>query len=169
MMKRTTSYWSVAVLCGVGLVAGCDRADDDATLGEKIDSAEAELSRETADARQSATRAMEAAGEKIASGVDHTLDSIDAKTGDMQARAALEGEKLGDKLSDSSITVKVKSVLVADPELSALRIDVDTHDGVVTLRGAAGTPAAVNRATTLIRSIDGVLEVDNRLAVVPAG
>jgi hyperosmotically inducible protein len=169
MMKRTSSYWPVVVLCGVGLVAGCDRAEDDATLGEKIDSAGARISRETADARQSATRAMESAGEKIESGVDHTLDSIDAKTENLQARAALEGEKLGEKLGDSSITVKAKSVLVADPELSALRIDVDTRDGVVTLRGAAGTAAAVNRATTLIRSIDGVLEVDNRLSVIPAG
>lgn len=72
-----------------------------------------------------------------------------------------------DKAKDATITAAVNGALVADASLSALRIDVDTHDGRVVLSGDAPDAAARERAAQLARGIDGVVGVDNRLTVNP--
>ena len=73
--------------------------------------------------------------------------------------------KPGDQTADPSITVSVKSALAADPNLSAIKIDVDTKDGVVTLKGPAPDQAAVTRATELAGKSKGVKSVNNQLRV----
>jgi hyperosmotically inducible protein len=47
-------------------------------------------------------------------------------------------------------------------------IDVDTRNGVVTLNGAVGTPAARDMAMNLARETDGVTQVVNNLKVDPS-
>jgi osmotically-inducible protein OsmY len=59
----------------------------------------------------------------------------------------------------------VKTDILKDPDLSVLKIDVDTKDGVVTLNGLANTEAAKNRAQTLASGVKGVKEVRNFLTV----
>src|SRR5918996_1360359 len=50
--------------------------------------------------------------------------------------AATAGERsTGQVIDDALITTKVKASFAADPQVSALAIDVDTADGVVTLTG----------------------------------
>ena len=48
------------------------------------------------------------------------------------------------------------------------RIDVDTKNGVVTLNGAVGTPAARDMAMNLARETDGVTRVVNNLKMNPS-
>lgn len=72
-----------------------------------------------------------------------------------------------DKTKDVTITTKVNAELARDPALSALSIDVDTVDGRVSLRGKAPDAAALERATTLARGVEGVVSVDNQLVVEP--
>jgi len=55
--------------------------------------------------------------------------------------------------------------LAKDPGLSALRIDVDTRGGEVTLSGSAPDLAAKDRASQLAWGIKGVTRVDNRLEI----
>ena len=55
--------------------------------------------------------------------------------------------------------------LVGEPGLKALKIDVDTANGVVTLTGAVDTPQSLDRATQVAQAVDGVTSVDNRLNV----
>lgn len=69
------------------------------------------------------------------------------------------------RLDDAAITSAVKTSLAADPALSALRIDVDTHQGVVTLTGPAPDEKARERAAVLAAAPEGVKSVDNRLEV----
>lgn len=69
------------------------------------------------------------------------------------------------KVADPAITASVKSALAADTSLSALKIDVDTKDGVVTLKGPAPNEAARTRATEIATGAKGVSRVDNQLAV----
>lgn len=67
--------------------------------------------------------------------------------------------------SDASITAAVKASLATDPALSAIAIDVDTQDGIVSLKGPAPDPVARERASVLARAPDGVRGVDNQLRV----
>jgi hyperosmotically inducible protein len=71
--------------------------------------------------------------------------------------------------SDAVITSKVKSKLAADPQTSALEIDVDTLDGEVTLRGQVDTDAEREDAERLARDTDGVRAVDNQLEIGHVG
>jgi hyperosmotically inducible protein len=69
------------------------------------------------------------------------------------------------RIDDAVITASVKAGIVKDPDLSVLKIDVDTRDGVVTLNGLAGNEPAKARAEKLAQSVKGVREVRNHLAV----
>jgi hyperosmotically inducible protein len=75
--------------------------------------------------------------------------------------------KAGDAVSDSAVTGKVKTALLADDDVKGLKIDVDTKDGVVTLNGTADTSAHSQKATTIARGIEGVKSVENKLTVKP--
>jgi len=75
--------------------------------------------------------------------------------------------KAGDAVGDAAITGKVKTALIADPDVKALRIDVDTKDNVVTLNGTADTQAHADKAVTVAKGVDGVKSVENRLTVKP--
>ena len=67
--------------------------------------------------------------------------------------------------ADGSITAAIKTKLIADPEVKGLQIDVDTHNGVVTLTGRADTQAQKAEAEKLARGTDGVLSVINEIRV----
>jgi len=69
--------------------------------------------------------------------------------------------------SDAGITTAVKSKLAADDTVKAYRIDVDTKDKVVTLRGDVDTPVARDRAVELARATNGVRDVVDVLNLAP--
>jgi hyperosmotically inducible protein len=77
--------------------------------------------------------------------------------------------KAGEAAVDSAITVKVKTALLADPDIKSLKIDVDTNDGVVTLNGTVPNANNATRAATVAKGIDGVKSVQNRLTVKAPG
>ncbi len=95
--------------------------------------------------------------------------SVSATPAASNAMAATESamSKAGDAVGDAAITAKVKSALIADPDVKALQIDVDTKDGAVTLTGNADKNANVDRATTVARGVNGVKSVDSKLIVKP--
>lgn len=68
-------------------------------------------------------------------------------------------------LDDAGITAKVKTRLGADEAVSALDINVDTKDGVVTLTGNVADQAAKDKAEELARATEGVSQVVNNLTV----
>ena len=68
--------------------------------------------------------------------------------------------------SDPGITTAVKSKLAADDTVKAYRIDVDTKDRVVTLKGEVDTAVAKARAVELARSVKGVRDVVDQTAIV---
>ncbi|MBK9134611.1 MAG: BON domain-containing protein [Betaproteobacteria bacterium] len=71
--------------------------------------------------------------------------------------------------SDATITAAVNAKLATDSELSAMRINVDTNEGKVVLKGDAPTPSASERAVRLAQGVDGVKSVDNQLQVRAGG
>jgi len=70
-------------------------------------------------------------------------------------------------ISDAAITAKVKSKLLADPDVSGLRIDVDTRERIVTLTGSVGSAAEKARAIELAGKTDNVIRVEDRLTLRP--
>lgn len=69
-------------------------------------------------------------------------------------------EETGKEMSDTWITTKVKSALLADEDVSGLEIDVETHAGVVTLRGIVKQQSEIDEARRIAQNIDGVKRVD---------
>ncbi len=65
------------------------------------------------------------------------------------------------------IVAVINGKLVADPQLSALRINVEADDGVVTLRGTVKSPELISRATLLALDTEGVHQVVALLSVDP--
>ncbi|MBE7369478.1 BON domain-containing protein [Ramlibacter pallidus] len=66
---------------------------------------------------------------------------------------------------DVLIAEQVKAALASNPDFGALKIDVHSEDGEVTLRGRAPDPAAKERATDIARSVREVKGVDNQLTL----
>jgi hyperosmotically inducible periplasmic protein len=148
--------WSfLLVAVATLIVTGCDR-NDNRTAGEKVDSAIAKTERA---ADEAAAKTGEAAKEARAK-----VESSDA--GSRIANTAKDaGSALANAADDASITTAVTAGLAKDPDLSAIRIDVDTDAGKVTLRGPAPTPAAKDRAEQIAKGVKGVGSVDNQLEV----
>jgi hypothetical protein len=76
---------------------------------------------------------------------------------------------LGDVLDDTIITGKIKASLAADPQVSALAIDVDTANGVVSLTGVVSSEQERQRAIQLAQGIEGVQRVEARNLRLRAG
>jgi hyperosmotically inducible protein len=68
-------------------------------------------------------------------------------------------------VGDAAITSAVKAKLLADSDVSGLKIDVDTSAGVVTLDGTVGTKAEKTKAVAIARETDGVTQVVDKLRV----
>ena len=66
---------------------------------------------------------------------------------------------------DGKITSAVKSKLVASREVKALDVNVDTYEGVVSLRGTVHTAAQRAAAERVARTARGVKSVRNELRV----
>lgn len=75
------------------------------------------------------------------------------------------GQTAGEVVDDSVITAKVKSAFVADKEVSALNIGVETNKGVVQLTGNAANSAEARKAAELARNVTGVKAVKNDILV----
>ena len=69
--------------------------------------------------------------------------------------------------TDPAVTTAVKAKFVADDSVRALKIDVDTRDGVVTLTGEVRSQAEKDQALKLARETDGVKSVVDRLTLMP--
>ena len=137
---RVASILAVSALA-LGLSA-CGKTEDP-TVGQRLDSAVEKIEQAATDTRNQAESAMQSAENKIEQGAN-------------TAKAAMD---------DAAITAQVSASLAKDPDLSALKIDVDTVDGKVTLNGPAPTTVARDRAETLAKAVAGVTSVNNQLVV----
>ena len=79
---------------------------------------------------------------------------------DQQATMPAQGAS-DQPMGDAWITTKVKSDLLATPDVSGLAIDVDTKNGVVMLKGSVESKAQVDKAVAVAKKIDGVKKVDS--------
>jgi osmotically-inducible protein OsmY len=76
-----------------------------------------------------------------------------------------ESRTAGGAINDAAITASVKLALAFKPGVAATDINVDTDDGVVTLKGEVGTEAERQLAVEVAEDVDSVTEVVNELTV----
>ena len=70
------------------------------------------------------------------------------------------------KVSNAGLTGKVKSALAADVGLKTLAgVNVDSDNGVVTLKGHVDSNDTKRRAEAVAKKVDGVSSVKNQLAI----
>lgn len=105
--------------------------------------------------------------EQVALGVDG-ITAVDNKLIIDVKKAAEKGTpstgNIGPAISDAAITAKVKSKLLANSEVSGLKVNVDTKDKVVTLKGEVENDAKRDLVYYITRNTDGVQAVNNKLA-----
>lgn len=133
-----------------GLMAAVALALGLAACGERVDTA--------------GSPSQPTVGQRVDSAVERTEQAVEH----MRDEAGRVAQQVENKVDDATITASVSASLAKDPDLSAVKIDVDTKSGVVTLTGPAPTAAAKERATTLAHAVTGVAGVNNHLQV-PAG
>jgi hyperosmotically inducible protein len=116
----------------------------------------------------------EEAGKKVDESVERTQERLEEGTEQRQESIEERDEATGQKsgsveeyLDDSAITAKIKAEMVADPLLSAAKIDVITDKGVVKLSGVLNSQQSADRALEIVRSVKGVKSVESNLVVSP--
>ncbi|HXN16336.1 MAG TPA: BON domain-containing protein [Usitatibacter sp.] len=177
-MKMTALHAALlAALTSFALVS-CDRESaTDRTVGQKLDSAITRTQQKLAEAGENTQEALAQAAEKTQQKLSEAGDKLAQRTdkavgavADQVALSANQGvAESGKVLSDTAITASIKTDYLKDPDLSVLKIDVDTRSGVVTLNGLAETDEARARAERIASAIKGVKEVRNYLVVKRVG
>ena len=118
-----------------------------------------------------AVMALSACNRNDGTTVGQKVDSAIARTEQGAANASRSAKEAtanaAQSVNDATITAAVNADLAKDSELSALRINVDTRDGRVTLNGTAPNADAKQRAERLALAEKGVVGVDNKLAIKP--
>jgi hyperosmotically inducible protein len=90
-----------------------------------------------------------------------------ARTGQVVRRKAQEaGQAISDATADARITGAIKGKLLANKDLSAMSISVNTTGGVVTMSGSVNSPEEISKAMVLAMDTDGVREVISTMQVV---
>ena len=72
---------------------------------------------------------------------------------------------VGAALDDAGITTAVKAELIKAPNISSLKIEVDTKAGAVTLTGEVPSEAVKTQAGDIAKAAKGVTSVNNNLTV----
>lgn len=125
---------------------------------------------------QSATDQVQSAAKSAGDAIQDKLKVLDlrpqdvkdelARTGQVVRRKAKEaGQAIADATADARVTGAIKAKLLANRDLSALSISVNTTGGVVTLSGTVPSTDAISKAMLVAMETDGVKEVISTLQV----
>ncbi|MEE4138800.1 BON domain-containing protein [Pseudomonas syringae] len=101
------------------------------------------------------------------------IKGIDKVDNQLETDAALVSEpgtkaNMAQRFEDATLVATVKSKLLWSSVTEALNIDVDSKDGVVTLKGRAQSPEAKELAGSLASNTDGVVSVNNLISLSAA-
>ena len=84
---------------------------------------------------------------------------------DQSPTASSTSTTVGTQIDDTVVTTKVKSALLADPDIKSFDLKVETRKGAVQLSGFVDNQAQVDRALTATRAVAGVKSVENNIAL----
>jgi hyperosmotically inducible protein len=177
---KLRSAWSIAILvAGLGLVTSCAMTDTGITTNVKakflandvVKSSQIDVATKNGvvtltgnvDSEEAKKKALELA--RATTGVKNVVDMISAREASGSGDAPEPARTVGEAVTDSGITISVKSRLLDDPQVKGLRIDVDTRDGVVFLTGSVGSDVEKQKAIQLAKDTKGVRDVQSNLTL----
>jgi hyperosmotically inducible protein len=89
------------------------------------------------------------------------------KTADTNPSAAAPSS-LGNEIDDTVITTRVKSALMADPQVNSYDFKVETRKGDVLLSGFVDNQTQLDQALRITTAIEGVKSIQNNVALKEA-
>jgi hyperosmotically inducible periplasmic protein len=147
-------------------VSGVTRVNNQIEVDPKIDQSKIDAAGEKT--KTGVTKAVDAtvnAAKKTKGAVQKGVGKSEQGVGKAADKTSDAAGKVGDKMSDTSVTTRVKAGFSGEKLLQDTAIDVETTDHVVTLRGTVASNAAKARAEEIARSTDGVARVVNQIVV----
>ena len=157
MTTFTTPRYALGIIAAATsliFLSGCEKKDDGQTVGQKLDSAVSKAEQAGREAKKSTEETLNKAGNSAKNAVQKA-----------EVSGSNTVQVMTTSVEDIAITARVSAGLAKDADLSAIKIDVDTKNGVVLLSGPAPSAAARDKATIIARSTKGVNSVDNKLVV----
>jgi len=179
---------SVALACAVALgMGGCDSPGEarapgaGTTVGTEIDDSVITARVKSAllsdpDVKSFQIKVETRKGQVQLSGFVDTpalIDSAIARTRKVEGVKGIENAMTlktgkataGNTVDDGVVTAKVRSALLADPDVKSFDIAVATRKGEVQLSGYVDNQAQINRAIHVARTVEGVQTVGNEMSV----
>ena len=178
-MKVRSALSLAALVAGLCLVTSCALTDTGITTNVKakfladdvVKSSQLEVATKNGivtltgnvDSEEAKKKALEIA--RSTAGVKNVVDMISAREASGNGNAPEPARTVGEAVTDTGITISVKSRLLDDPQVKGLRIDVDTRDGVVFLTGSVGSDVEKAKAIQLAKDTKGVRDVQSNLTL----
>ena len=113
------------------------------------------------------------ANDRVGQNLEPGKERVDQTAGSMEQRLDRAGNDIREKaaeagkaIDDATLTAKVKSALVSEPNLRAATINVDIMAGVVTLKGTTDSQENRQKAAQVASTVEGVRDVKNELVVI---
>lgn len=154
MKKATQRIVQILAVSALAFgLAACNKPGEQ-TAGQKLDGAIANTEKAADNAAANASVAA-----------SNAADAAKNAAADVKDAAKDAGNAVAAAADEATITAAVNAALIKDTELSALKINVDTKSGVVTLSGDAPNASAKDRATDIAKAVQGVTSVNNNLMV----
>jgi len=83
----------------------------------------------------------------------------------VRSKSSTVGAKAGATFDNAKVVTVINAKLVGDSKLSAIKINVDADQGIVTLKGTVKSPDLIGRAIALALDTDDVVQVVSLLTV----
>ena len=163
------SRWVIltALLCAIGAGSACTPANEDQTTktADAVDRAADDTKEAAEEAADDTKNVVEEIGDKTKEVAGKTADKTKEIAGDIAGKSKDVVSATGEKITDGWITTKVSGKFVDETLLKDSKIDVDSKDHVVTLKGTVGSTKAKARAVEIARGTEGVVRVIDQLVV----
>jgi osmotically-inducible protein OsmY len=119
----------------------------------------------SADTQDKAKDVTEKIGDETKNIAEKTVDKSKEIAEDIADKSKEAVSKTGEVITDGWITAKVKTKFADEKLLKDSKIDVDSSDRIVTLKGSVASAAAKERAVAVANGTEGVTRVVDQLAV----
>ena len=149
----------------IALLGGCNKPDDSQTPGQKLDSAIGKTEQAAAEAKRQGEQSGADVKAKTEAGFAKAGEALKNATENAESSAKVVANKAINKIDDMAITTAISAELLKDAEIKLFKINVDTKDGAVVLKGSVPTDTVRERAAAIAKTFSGVQSVDNRLVI----
>ena len=111
---------------------------------------------------ENANQTTNTAGQKTSNAANTTVNRANETANAISNKGAESSNSVGAAITDTAITAKIKTRLLAD---GIAGTNVDTVNGVVTLKGAVDNAEEKTKAEKIAKDTEGVKSVKNELTI----